>query len=137
MGGSDSRGTLPRAITSGLVSYNPVWSLNGEIAYVHEDGNSIGASAIGGNGTNQRLLLSGGNIPAPCGGDGSFVISTTRNGRSTITKVGPTGLAQVLIESDTDSPVCTPDGKWVVYAAGDLLDISISGAYRLKVELHA
>ena len=34
-----------------------------------------------------------------------------------IAKVGPTGLAQVLIESDSDAPMCTPDGKWLVYVA--------------------
>ncbi len=109
------RGAPPRAITFGLVSYNPVWSLNGEIAYDHEDGNSSGSSAIGGQGTNQRLLLTGGAMPEPCGADGSFVIATSRAGRSAITRVGPTGLAQVLVESESDNPVCTPDGKWVVY----------------------
>jgi Tol biopolymer transport system component len=110
-------GGQPRAIASGIVSYDPVWSVNGQIAYVHEEGDSYGASASRASGGNQRLLINGGSSPAPCGGDGSFVAVIARDGQDRVVRIGPTGQTQILVETESSSPICTPDGKWVVYVS--------------------
>jgi eukaryotic-like serine/threonine-protein kinase len=129
------RGDASRAkqITTADIKVNSFsWMPDGDIVVADEDGNILSVKPDGSGRTlltsNQQLNSS----PSVCG-DGRYVVFTSyREQKHGIWRMDPDGSNQVRIADETlaQGPLCSPDGKWVVYQRGPdgfLMRVSTDG----------
>ena len=113
--------TRAKQITTNDVTVNSFsWMPNGNIAFAAGNGNILSVKQDGSGRTlltpNQQLNSS----PSACG-DGRYVVFTSyREQKQGIWRMDADGSNPVRIVDETlaQGPLCSPDGKWVVYLRG-------------------
>jgi WD40 repeat protein len=96
------------------------WMPNGNIVFASGDGNIL---SIKPDGSGRTLLTSNQQLnssPSVCG-DGRYVVFTSyREQKQGIWRMDADGSNPVRIADETlaQGPLCSPDGKWVVYLRG-------------------
>jgi len=118
-----SGGDAARAkqITTNDITVNSFsWMPDGNIVFAGGDGNIL---SIKPDGSGRTLLTSNQQLnssPSVCG-DGRYVVFTTyREQKQGIWRMDADGSNPVRIADETlaEGPLCSPDGKWVVYLRG-------------------
>jgi serine/threonine protein kinase len=113
--------TRAKQITTNDITVNGFsWMSNGNIVFAAGDGNVLSVKPDGSGRTiltpNQQLNSS----PSVCG-DGRYVVFTSyREQKQGIWRIDADGSNPVRIADETlaQGPLCSPDGKWVVYLRG-------------------
>ena len=113
--------TRAKQITTNDTTVNSFsWMPNGNIVFASGDGNIL---SIKPDGSGRTLLTSNQQLnssPSVCG-DGRYVVFTTyREQKQGIWRMDADGSNPVRIAEETlaQGPLCSPDGKWVVYLRG-------------------
>jgi eukaryotic-like serine/threonine-protein kinase len=115
-----------KPITSGeYQDYRHVsWTTDGRILYASNAGTSRDIWIMNGDGTNPRQLTSDTeeNLQPQPSGDGRYIVftSTRANEDGNIWRMNIDGSNPVQLThgSGESQPVCSPDGRWVVYSQG-------------------
>ena len=130
-----------KGITSGIGRADGylgiAWLPDGRIVQAFYASGKIGLAISDSTGNASRdLALSKGlsSHPSPCGDSGAFVYSEQSAEGERIFRATPDGGTAVAVTTDgiDSEPVCSPDGKWVVFrrhddADGELWRVSIDG----------
>jgi serine/threonine protein kinase len=125
--------TRAKQITTNDITVNSFsWIPNDNIVFAGGDGNILSVKPDGSARTlltpNQQLNLT----PSACG-DGRYVVFTSyREQKQGIWRMDADGSNPIRIADETlaQSPICSPDGKWVVYLRGPdwfLMRVPIDG----------
>ena len=143
----DSEG---KAITSGIGRADGylgiAWLPDGRLVQAYYASGKIGVAISDSSGNSSHDLPLGKGIsahPSPCGDSGAFVYGEQGAEGSQIFRASPDGGNAVPITTNgiDSEPVCSPDGKWVVFRRqndtdGELWRVSIDGgaATRLNIK---
>jgi serine/threonine protein kinase/Tol biopolymer transport system component len=110
-----------KQITSESGDYNDLsWAFNDTLIYDSNAGGNLDLWSIGTNGGSPRQLTlnTGVNYGPSVAPDGRYILFTSnRSGTTNVWRMdGDGGNAKQLTDgSGNDSPVCSPDEKWVIY----------------------
>jgi Tol biopolymer transport system component len=113
--------TRAKQITTNDITVNSFsWMPNGNIVFASGDGNIL---SIKPDGSARTLLISNQQLnssPSVCGDGRTVVFTSYREQKQGIWRMDADGSNPVRIADETlaQGPVCSPDGKWVVYLRG-------------------
>ena len=120
-----------KAITSGIGRADGylgiAWLPDGRIVQAYYASGKIGLAISDSTGSASRDLPSGKGIsshPSPCGDSGAFVYSEQSAEGERIFRASPDGGTSFAVTTDgiDSEPVCSPDGKWIVFRRHDDTD---------------
>ena len=127
-----------RQITSGSVGFGGwsdlAWTADGKLVYYTVAGGNQELWIMEADGNQARRITSGPGWklqPAPCPDGRTIVFNVISGASSNLWRVDPDGsnTKQLTFSDDTEGPVCSADGKWVIFSAagGKLHKISVDG----------